>query len=127
MEISGVSTDEFKQIQAMHSGTYILPENPLDSLLVKTKAGQIIAYGSIQPIMEATVVINPAASDRKKLEGINTLFECMYWSLRDNKIPSVYAFVENIPYAEWLQRKHGFQKIKGQALVLDVNGSVERS
>lgn len=126
MQIFGVTQKDLELVRAMHSGTYILPEKVLDHLLVKN-GPKIISYGSIHPLVEATLVTNPEVSKREKLQSINILLNALKATCRLNHIPAVHVYAENEPYAQWLEERHGFQKIKGQALVLpfeEDNGSV---
>jgi hypothetical protein len=124
MRIFGVTPRDLELVKAMHSGTYILPERVLDHLLVKN-GQEIVSYGSIQPLVEATLVTNPESSKREKLQSITILLNALKATCQMNNIPAVHVYTENIPYAEWLQERFGFQKIKGQALVLGFeDGSV---
>lgn len=103
-----------------HAGHFGLkPENIITKGVVE-KDGRVVAFGMVQALSEAIMVLDLDESTRTKIESLSLLMENAIFDSASQGFDAVHVFVQDKSFAEILKRHHKFQVCAGEALVREI-------
>lgn len=120
MIVRNVDSTDLPILDAIHSNhNFPCPSrrNLIDEKLVTDDNGQIIGYGQIKVLSEATIILNMLTSRRDRVEALNKFMEHAEQLCAERGIEQLHVFVEDKIFANLLIEKFGFSQASGRALV----------
>jgi len=114
--------DEVKRIHEKYYQTeFNLPNflnNYICAVTLEDERG-IVTTGGIRNIVEAVAVTNKDRSVRVRRDALLTMMQALIYMAQANNHKQLHAFVQDEPWTNHLL-DNGFNKTKGQALVLEI-------
>lgn len=101
-----------------HRDDYDLPRpDNLIGIKVAKENDETVGFGLVKTFHEAVLILDPTTSIKNRAIAVRELFRV---AKREMAGRDLYAFVRDNPkYEELLMRHFGFQRVKGNALILD--------
>ena len=96
------------------------PERLIASRSALDDDGNLIAFGTLVPLIESILVIDNDRSLKEKTLALRQLLLEAIKGVSDMKQDGIHAFVQDPIYANSLKKHFGFRTCKGEALYLGV-------
>lgn len=113
--------DEFSVLRKLHQQLEVQFPFPdltfASSIYVIEHEDKIIAFGTLVPIFESTVVLDNNQSKELRLEALQLLVNRAEFELKSQGITQYHAFVQVKSFYNLLKKRFGFKTTKGNALV----------
>lgn len=126
MRLRRPKSDELPRLHELHkslSNQFPFPDLEFaSSVYVVEDEGVIVGLGTLVPIFESTVVLDPSKSKAIRMEALQLLVNMAEYELKSQGINQYHAFVQNKSFFNLLKKRFGFKSTKGTALVKVLNG-----
>lgn len=118
--------NEFAKLEQLHKqmeNQFPFPDLTFaSSIYVVEYRKQIIAFGTLVPIFESTVVLDQTTPKEIRYEALDMLVRRAEHELSSQGITQYHAFVQIKSFYNLLKNRFGFKTTKGNALVKVING-----
>jgi hypothetical protein len=107
--------EKLKQLHEPFSDQFPFPDlSHVSSIYVVEDDGQILGFGTLQPILEATIVLDQKATMQEKMSALRLLQQKAEQEVGDGQI---HIFVQAKKFLNLMKKRFGYKYTKGIALV----------
>ena len=124
MIIRTTARDDYGIVEELwrtYGSNYELPNlsNTVTHAVVQNE-DKIIAFGMVKLFAEAVLVLDHSESRRNKVNAIKLLMLEAFRGCDQHKLSQLHCFIKDEQFARLMMKHYSFNKVLGEALVMDL-------